>query len=195
MERRVINKGNFKTRETQDGKKALEGYFSVFDQTYEIVPGWLETVAPGAFDRTLSDKRDVKVLWNHDTNVVLGSTANHTATLTQDSTGLKGVVEINDADSDARNAYARIARGDVTGCSFGFDIKDYEESWDADGTYRTRLTDVDLFEVSPCTFPAYEGTTISARSSAEVLENAKKKRRDAWKKNQMAKLKKSKGDI
>lgn len=177
MEKRVVNTGGFSTRE--EGKaKVIEGYFAVFDKPYEVCPGWIEEIAPGAFDRTLKEGGDVKTLWNHNTDIVLGSTANGTATLAQDEKGLRGEAQINTDDTDALNAYARIARGDVRGCSFGFDILSQEEMFDEDGTYRTRLTDIRLYEVSPCTFPAYQQTSISARNS-EALEAAKKRLREA----------------
>ena len=189
MERRVIQtKEAFKTRE-EDGKRYVEGYFSVFNQPYEVFPGWIEEIAPGAFARTLREGKDVKVLWNHNSDIVLGSTQNRTATLREDDIGLFGSGEINEEDQDAKNGYARVSRGDVRGCSFGFDIRGIEESWDDDGTYRTRITDVELYEVSPCTFPAYSQTSISARNG-EVFEDAKKRfdeaqeqKRKEWREN------------
>lgn len=174
MERRVIlTKEAFKTRE-ENGKRYIDGYFSVFNQPYEVCPGWVEEIAPGAFSRTLREGKDVKVLWNHNSDIVLGSTQNRTASLREDEVGLFGSDEINEEDQDAKNGYARVARGDVRGCSFGFDIRAMEETWDDDGTYRTRITDVELYEVSPCTFPAYSQTSISARNK-ELLDNAKKR--------------------
>lgn len=194
MERRVIDVGKFQTRE-ENGKRFLDGYFSVFNQPYEVCPGWIETVAPGAFSRTLREGKDVKVLWNHNTDLVLGSTENRTAHLSEDDVGLHGPVEINEEDQDAKNAIARVARGDVRGCSFGFEIRGVEESWDENGTYRTRLTDVELFEVSPCTFPAYAQTSITARAK-ETLEDAKKKlvearekKRNDWREEMRKRLK------
>lgn len=195
MERRVIQtKGAFKTRE-EDGKRFVEGYFSVFNQPYEVFPGWIEEIAPGAFARTLREGKDVKVLWNHNSDIVLGSTQNRTAILREDDVGLFGSDEINEEDQDAKNGYARVARGDVRGCSFGFDIRAMEESWDDDGTYRTRITEVELYEVSPCTFPAYSQTSISARNK-EVFEDAKKRFADAreqqrkdWRENMKKRMK------
>lgn len=193
-ERRVLKTCAFQTRE-EDGKRYLDGYFSVFNQPYEVFPGWIEEIAPGAFSRTLRENRDVKVLWNHNTDIVLGSTENRTAYLSEDERGLHGPVEINEDDQAAKDAYARIARGDVRGCSFGFDIRGLEESWDEDGTYRTRLTDVDLYEVSPCTFPAYAQTSIQARAKEE-LEAAREKlaekraeKNQKWRDDMMARLK------
>lgn len=179
-----------------DGRRRLEGYFSVFDQPYEVVPGWIETIAPGAFERALASGQDVKVLWNHDSNIVLGSTANRTADLREDARGLLGGTDINENDQDAKNAYARVDRGDVTGCSFGFEISHMEESWDDDGTYRTRILEAyPLYEVSPCTFPAYTQTSITARAqeqleaAREKLQEAKERKRNEWRERMIARLK------
>lgn len=195
MEQRVLKMKNPKTRE-ENGKRYLEGYFSVFNEQYQVWDGWVETIAPGAFARYLASGADVKVLWNHDSNIVLGSTGNGTASLREDEVGLYGSVEINEADQEAVNAYARIIRGDVDGCSFGFDIARMEEWWDEDGVYHTRITEVDpLYEVSPCTFPAYKGTSISARNK-ENLEDARSRyqaaqeqKRKEWRENMLTRLK------
>lgn len=195
MEQRILKMKNAQIRE-EGGKRYLEGYFSVFDEPYPVFDGWIETVAPGAFARCLAGGGDVKVLWNHDSNVVLGSTANGTAILNEDDTGLFGRVEINESDQEAVNAYARIQRGDVNGCSFGFDIARQEEWWDENGVYRTRITEVEpLYEVSPCTFPAYKATSISARNKEE-FDKAKKRyqqsqeaKRNEWRKNMKKRLK------
>lgn len=195
MEHRTMQMSGMKIRE-ENGKRRLEGYFSVFDQPYEVWPGWVETIAPGAFSRALASGQDVKVLWNHNPDIVLGSTGNKTADLREDQRGLFGGVEINEQDQDAKNAYARVDRGDVNGCSFGFEISRMEESWDEDGTYRTRILEVSpLYEVSPCTFPAYTQTSITSRAQeqlAEVrgkLENARKKKREQWRESMKARLK------
>lgn len=195
MEQRIMKMKNAKIRE-EGGKKYLEGYFSVFGEPYQVWDGWVETIERGAFARVLSTGSDVKVLWNHDSNIVLGSTANGTASLREDDMGLWGSVEINENDQEAVNAYARISRGDVDGCSFGFDIARMEDWWDDDGVYHTKITEVDpLYEVSPCTFPAYKGTSIAARAkeSLEVakirFENAKKKKADEWRDSMRIRLK------
>lgn len=195
MEHRTMKMDGMKIRE-EDGTRKLEGYFSVFNQPYEVVPGWIETIAPGAFARALASGEDVKVLWNHDSNIVLGSTENKTAYLREDERGLWGDTEINEQDQDAKNAYARVDRGDVRGCSFGFEIAKMEESWDEDGTYRTRILEAyPLYEVSPCTFPAYTQTSVTARAK-EQLETAKQnfaeameQKRDEWRGKMLARLK------
>lgn len=195
MEQRILNMKDVKTRE-EGGRRYLEGYFAVFGETYQVFDGWTETIERGAFARYLASGEDVKVLWNHDANIVLGSTGNGTASLREDEKGLYGSVEINENDQDAVNAYARIARGDVNGCSFGFDVARQEEWWDDDGVYHTKLTEIDpLYEVSACTFPAYKATSISARNKDSLEEakkrysEAQKKKMDEWRENMKTRLK------
>lgn len=195
MEQRILQMKDMKTRE-ENGKRYLEGYFAVFGEPYQVWDGWVETIERGAFARYLASGEDVKVLWNHDSNIVLGSTGNSTAALREDETGLFGSVEINEADQEAVNGYARVSRGDVTGCSFGFDIARQEEWWDEDGVYHTKITEVDpLYEVSPCTFPAYKATSISARNqesfenAKERFETAKERKMNEWRESMRSRLK------
>ena len=201
MEQRIMKMKNAKIRE-DGGKRYLEGYFAVFGEPYQVWDGWIETIERGAFARYLASGEDTKVLWNHDSNIVLGSTGNGTAVLREDETGLFGTVEINENDSEAVSAYARVARGDVDGCSFGFDIGRQEEWWDEDGIYHTKITEVDpLFEVSPCTFPAYKATSISARAKDSLddarkrYEQAQKQKRNEWRDNMKTRLKGEKNGI
>lgn len=172
-------------RETDDGRLYLEGYFARYNEPYEVCTGWVETISPGAFSRVLAEGGDTKALWNHNHDIVLGSTAAGTLKLFEDSEGLRGSVEINQNDTDAMNAYARIQRGDVSGCSFGFDCT-WDDFMDADGVYRTVLREITkLYEVSPCTFPAYESTSIGVRERLTDLKNAVEQRenakKDEWK--------------
>lgn len=174
----------FETRE--DGEKlSIEGYFAVFDSVYEIAPGMSESIAPGAFDNTLS--KDIRALINHDTTLVIGRTKAGTLQLRVDAHGLWGHIDINPNDVDAMNLYNRVKRGDVDQCSIGFNIVSEETDFRADGTVHWTITEIELFEVSACTFPAYEETNINARSAqrSELL----KRRSEAWKERQMAKLK------
>lgn len=189
-------KTKFETRDAESGTPQIYGDFAVFNSPYKVCEGWEETIAPGAFDRALREGGDVKVLWNHDANIVLGSTANGTAELRADTAALSGLCDINTEDGDAMNGFARIKRGDVTGCSFGFEIARMEESWGQDGTYRTRILEAyPLYEVSPCTFPAYEATSISARAKEQLadakgrLAKQKKKRHEEWQNHMLRRLK------
>lgn len=141
----------------------IEGYFAVFNSIYEIAPGMTESVAPGAFSRTLAG--DIRALTNHDTTLVLGRTRAHTLELREDEHGLWGKININPKDADAMNLYERVKRGDVDQCSFGFEIVGEETDFRDDGSVHWTITDVNLFEVSACTFPAYQETNIAARSA------------------------------
>lgn len=174
----------FKTREDGEGL-SIEGYFAVFNSNYDIGYGMSESIAPGAFDGTISD--DVRALINHDTTLVLGRTAAHTLELKQDERGLWGRVEINPKDSDAMNLYERVKRGDVNQCSFGFDILDEETEFRDGGEIHWTIKAVKLYEVSCCTFPAYEETSIAARQ--RDAEELKKRSLEAWKETQRKKLK------
>ena len=167
----------FETRD--DGEKMrIVGYFAVFNSIYEIAPGMTESVAPGAFSRTLPGG-DIRALTNHDTTLVLGRTKAGTLILREDERGLYGEVEINPNDSDAVNLYERVKRGDVDQCSFGFEIVSEETDFRDDGSVHWTITDVDLYEVSVCTFPAYEQTGVSARTAQRDALRAE--RLDAWK--------------
>ena len=195
MQQRIIKMKNARIRE-EGGRRYLEGYFAVFGEQYQVWDGWMENIERGAFAEYLASGEDVKVLWNHDSNIVLGSTGNGTATLREDEIGLFGTVEINENDQEAVNAYARIARGDVNGCSFGFEIDRQEEWWDEQGVYHTKILRVDpLYEVSPCTFPAYKATSITARNgeklnqAREDYEQAKNKKQERWRESMRKRLK------
>lgn len=146
-----------------DEGPSIEGYFAVFNSIYEIAPGMTESVAPGAFSRTLAG--DIRALTNHDTTLVLGRTRAHTLELREDEHGLWGKISINPKDADAMNLYERVKRGDVDQCSFGFEIVGEETDFREDGSIHWTITDVNLFEVSACTFPAYQETNIAARSA------------------------------
>lgn len=179
----------FKTR-AEGEDLFIEGYFSVFDTRYKIWDGYEETIEKGAFtDAIVND--DVRALINHDTTLVLGRNTSGTLTLKEDAIGLWGSIKINPKDQDALNAHARVERGDVNQCSFGFDIID-EDSEIKDGVFLSHIRKVKLYEVSICTFPAYEETSVEARDRASV-----EKRRDefiakanqTWKESMLSKLK------
>lgn len=174
----------FTTRE--DGEQpVIEGYFAVFNSNYDM--GWdmTESIATGAFSKSLSN--DVRALINHDTTLVLGRTAAHTLELREDSHGLWGKISINPKDSDAMNLYERVKRGDVSQCSFGFNIVSEETDLREDGSVHWTITEADLHEVSVCTFPAYEETAVSARK--HDLDEIKKRSAEKWRSKMLSKLK------
>ena len=158
---------SFSARSDDDGP-VIEGYFAVFNSDYEIWPGATEQVAPDAFNNCLS--LDVRALCDHMTNLVLGRTSAGTLELRVDEKGLWGRIKINEQDSDAMNLYARVQRGDVSQCSFGFDILDEEYIDNRDGSCTWILHDVYLWEVSVVTFPAYAETSVEARKKDRETE-------------------------
>lgn len=174
----------FQTRD-DGGNLSIEGYFAVFDSVYEIAQGMTESIAQGAFDNTISD--DIRCLINHDTTLVLGRTKAGTLQLRTDTHGLWGHVDINPKDVDAMNLYTRVQRGDVDQCSFGFDIVNEETDFHDDGSIHWTIKEVKLYEVSPCTFPAYEETNIAARTKER--DELIKRKNDAWKEKTLKKLK------
>ena len=164
---------NFETRE-DGGAPHIAGHFAVFDSVYEIGPGMSESFAPGAFSGTLSG--DIRALTNHDSTLVLGRTLAGTLELREDNAGLWADVTINPNDTDAMNTWQRVKRGDVSQCSIGFDIIREDTEIREDGSTHWTIREVKLWEVSVCTFPAYEQTNISARAAD----------RDAYKARQLA---------
>lgn len=162
MEKRnAFFRSEFKTRSADDGGKYIEGYFAVFNQETELMPGVAERIAPEAFDNSLKNN-DIRCLFNHNTDIVLGRVGSGTLMLRADAHGLYGSVRINEEDKQALDIYARIERGDIDGCSFGFFPvrEEYEDR--ADGSTLWTVLEADTIEVSVCTFPAYPQTEITA---------------------------------
>jgi hypothetical protein len=152
----------FKTREDGEEKR-IEGYFAVFNSNYQIWSDMSESVASGAFSETLGD--DIRALIDHETMYVLGRNQAGTLELREDAHGLWGSILLNPNDQDAMNLYARVQRGDVNQCSFGFDILDEETEFRDDGSVHWTIKKVKLYEVSVCTFPAYAETSVQARKN------------------------------
>ena len=174
----------FQTREVGDDL-FIDGYFSVFNSEYQLWEGASEIIKPGAFTNSASG--DVRALINHDTTLVLGRTKPGTLTLRQDERGLWGSIRINRDDVDAMNLYARVQRGDVDQCSFGFDIKRETFVDLGGGKCRWEIEEVDpLYEVSVCTFPAYTETSVSARK--QDLAEIERRRAEAWRSEMKKKL-------
>ena len=188
-QRAFVNPTQFNTRE--DGEDLyIEGYFAVFGSIYEIWKDATESIDPGAFTETLKDA-DVRALINHDTTLVLGRTKAGTLELKADDRGLWGRIRINPNDQDAMNLYERVKRGDVDQCSFGFEIVREETDFKDDGSIHWTIMEVRLWEVSVCTFPAYEETEVSARKrDAEAAQKEIRERKaEAWRENTLKKLK------
>ena len=193
VERRDMHR-QIRTRATQfraeqtDGVRRISGYFAVFDDVYEMYPGVTESIDPHAFDNALSSGEDVRALIDHLTHLVLGRTIPDTLRLRVDGKGLWGDIDVNEKDTDATNLYARVERGDVNQCSFGFDILDEERSVnEVTGDVHYTIKAVKLYEVSVCTFPAYKGTGVEARAERE--KEIKRREFSEWREKQRRRLK------
>ena len=155
----------------ENGGMTFEGYAAVFNTDSAPLP-FIERIAPGAFTRSLEARNDIKLLWNHDTGSVLGSTRAGTLKLWQDDRGLRvsGVLPNTTAGRDAAEL---IKRGDVDSMSFGFSVPQGGDEWSADGRQRT-LKSVRLHEVSIVAFPAYASTagTTSVRGLDAIAKRA-----------------------
>lgn len=153
----------------------VEGYFIVFeDETLlDRQNNIYEIVSRGAFDKTLEAGNDVRALFNHDTDKILGRLSNKTLELRVDETGVYGVIHLPNTQL-GRDLYELIKRGDISQCSFGFNIEEEVLEKREDGAYRWRINQVDLHEVSVVTFPAYENTSIKARSK-EIADRESRK--------------------
>lgn len=184
----VLRAADFQTR-AEDGRLYIDGYFAVFNSEYWLWDDCFETIDPGAF--SLETDTDVRALTNHDTTLVLGRTTVGTLQLRVDDKGLWGTILINEKDQDAVNLYERVKRGDVSQCSFGFDILQEMREIRDDGIVVYHLQRVKLWEVSVCTFPAYEETGVQARKTDE--ENVRKRELDEWRARMTARLKNAAG--
>lgn len=179
--RQMYFTSNFKTRSENDNEKYIEGYFAVFNQQTELYKNAFEEIVQGAFDNSLKNN-DIRCLFNHDTAKVLGRTGNNTLELRTDSHGLWGRVKVNPDDKEANDIYARVQRGDISGCSFGFYPLNEETEFRDDGSIKWRVLEADTMEVSIVTFPAYPQTAIEARQASAT---AYKQRQLLQKKNNL----------
>lgn len=148
----------------------FNGYAAKFDTRSHDLGGFIETVRGGAFRRALSEGQDVRALINHHPGLILGRTASGTLRLAEDSTGLHYEVDAPDT-SYARDLAESMQRGDVTQSSFTFRVR--QDDWQREGRGRLRtLIDVDLLDVSPVTYPAYEDTESGVTGAARALKLA-----------------------
>lgn len=167
MERRLFGGSGLKIETRADGKSAIVGHAAVFYREgdtkteFRLLPNVVERVKPSAFARALAEKQDVRGLFNHDPNHVLGRTAAGTMRLSADEHGLKYEIDVPDTQI-ARDMAESIRRGDITGSSFSFSVPKGGDNFDSRGGVRW-LNDVNLFDVGPVTMPAYEGTSAGLR--------------------------------
>lgn len=171
-------------RTVKEGEtRKIVGYAAVFNSNSEDLGGWVERIAPGAFAKVLREKQDVRCLFNHDSNKVLGRTSSGTLKLEEDTKGLRFECTPPDTN-EARDVITLIDRGDVNQCSFSFRTAypggvewiypDYPEP-----AIRTVKEVETLYDVGPVSFPAYNETEVGLRSIDEALANRPPKQNDA----------------
>lgn len=148
---------------------AIKGYVVKFNERSSLLyDEWYERVAKGAFAKSLQ-QNTIKALWNHNSDIVLGSTKSNTLKLIEDDVGLRFDLELPNS-SQAKDIYESIKRGDVDGVSFGFYIRENGDKWEylkEEDVYERTLLDIDLIEISPTPFPAYPTSEVGKRSLEE----------------------------
>lgn len=153
-------------RASDAGAGVLTGYASVFNRYSQNLGGFVEQVDPGAFNKSLSDGVPVVARFNHEDNLLLGTTEGGTLSLEVDNTGLRYEVQLPDT-SAGRDVRALAERGDLRYSSFAFRTLTDDWSFTPEGFPLRTLLGVQLVDVAPVTNPAYRDTTTGLRSLAE----------------------------
>lgn len=172
-ERRNLPIAELRVHKGDDGAQKITGHAAVFDTLSEDLGFFREKIAPGAFTPSIAED-DVRALWNHDPNFVLGRNRAGTLRMKEDDKGLAIAVDLPDTQA-ARDLTVSIERGDVSQMSFGFRtlVEEWDES-DPQNIIRT-LKKVTLFDVSPVTYPAYPDTDVDvAQRSYDVWRDEQK---------------------
>lgn len=194
VQRRFVPFAFSRSEDGGDGNNPLriDGHGSVFNVLSEDLGGFREIIHPGAFDRALK-KSDIRCLFNHDANLILGRNTSGTLEVGTDNAGLNYACEMADV-SYARDLKVSIDRGDVNQSSFAFSVDwedETERKWSMtrseDGQWILNHFDVDeLFDVSPVTYPAYKAAGVRSAGLAPAFRalEAAKDRLNARQKNE-----------
>lgn len=162
-EKRSIAYSNLEVRSENEGR-TIVGYAAVWDSPSEYM-GFTEYVKRGAFSKTLNDGADVRLLIDHE-GVPLARSKSGTLALEEDERGLRVEAELDPMNPDAARIISAMKRGDLSQMSFAF--RTIKDSWNADRSVR-ELREVQLFDVSVVTFPAYEQTIAELRKKQEPV--------------------------
>lgn len=170
-ELRYLQIQNMEVRNKSDtNEKIVVGYVVKFNERSQLIYNeFYEKVSKGAFAKSI-EQNTIKALWDHNTNLVLGSTRAGTLKIEEDDIGLKFEIILPNTET-GRNAFESIQRGDVDGVSFGFYVRN--DNWEYlkdEDIYERTLLDIDLYEISPTPFPAYETSEVAKRT----IKNLKK---------------------
>lgn len=167
-EERRIYLGELRAIASADAPTKIAGHAAKFDSLSEDLGGFRERIAPGAFAKTITSG-DIRALWNHDANIVLGRNKSGTLRLSEDSAGLYYECDVPDTQLVRDMVVSPISRGDVNQCSFGFSTN--ADKWaKVDGEWIRTLLECDLFDVSPVTYPAYQSTDVAVRGLKSAIQ-------------------------
>lgn len=166
-----IERRSFTVREIRaddgEGGPVITGYAAVFNQPSEDLGGFVEYIEPGAFAASLG-RDDIRALWNHNADYPLGRVRAGTLRLDEDETGLAFRINVPDTQY-ARDLMVSMRRGDVDQMSFGFMTVRDRWAQNENGLVVRTLIEVELFDVSPVTYPAYSQTSAQVRSQLEAF--------------------------
>lgn len=166
-----------RTKDENEEKKTIGGYVVKWNQRSHLIYGeFYEKVARGAFSKSM-ETNNIKALWNHRSDYVLGSTKGQTLRLFEDETGLGFEIDLPNS-SWGRDSFESIRRGDVDGVSFGFSV--HNDSWQYlrdEDVYERTLLEVDLQEISPTPFPAYPDSQVAKRNLEELGISTREERK------------------
>jgi HK97 family phage prohead protease len=156
-----------RTKGATYGKRtpSIEGYAANFNSLSEDLGGFREMLVPGCFADAIKTS-DIRCLYNHDPNLVLGRNVSGTLRITEDEVGLRFEADLPET-TYAKDLQVSMTRGDISNCSFGFRVAEDGDAWrkEPDGSYLRSILKVDrLFDVSPVTYPAYAATSCAVRS-------------------------------
>lgn len=161
-EYRSFNVEEIRLQLREDDVPSIVGHAAVFNSLSEEMWGFREKIAPGAFRSAINQNQDVRALINHDSNFVLGRTKNGTLSLSEDTKGLRVSID-PPSTTFAADLLVSIERKDISQMSFGFEV--LKETWETDGDKNIRtIEDVNLFDVSVVTFPAYPQTDVEVNT-------------------------------
>lgn len=172
-ETRFIPATELRAVRNDDGTRTISGYAAKFNTLSNDI-GFFEMIAPGAFTRTLQSNQDVVCVRDHDTSILFGRTSSKTLSVEQDSVGLKFTCSLP-STTQASDIIALIDRGDIADCSFRFVCNKDDWNISADGLQVRTLLDVDLFDVSVVTYPAYPDTSVAVRNAPPEVRSALEK--------------------
>lgn len=145
----------------QNGR--LEGYAAVFNSDSQDLGGFVESIRPGAFTRSLKNANNILALYDHDRKAILGRVGAGTLRLEQDQRGLKFQIDLPDT-SIGKDLAVLVGRGDVAGASFAFSVPKGGDKWSRRNlTAHRELIDVNLHEITVTADPAYLDTSVAKR--------------------------------